>query len=587
MGVGKGYINTLSRGQYLPVPVYYHRAQVSFVDKDSTYIYNTVRAWFNSMRATLQGRPTKAKLKLKGWELYEGRNKQGRYVYKLFNPGLGVEVYTYSVDKGKDSPIMFRIYGRPWAERSNAAFSFFRAASEHAPATNEVGPEPTIVEISKRWDRVKGNVWVQVDVFVTGNVFEAEEAVKFVFSLLHRPVEMTFNKITVPRIELFLRVHEIAEKAVKEAMLALAEKWGEAKTLVEVKHDDLDPEQLFRLGQWATWVFRVSGIYLSPGQRIDIKLYRKKKYRYPAEHYTDHPKLEAAVYHVDYSPEAVAGATKEALELIASVIEAANAYDAIIEDPDHPRAGQPLPNPLLVAAMNREDIKRRFAQFAPIEALELDSRERYILMQALDRKLTSEDLKKIAQTLGVSTRTVQLKVKALVDKGLLLRFRTKRNQWVYLFDFDRVRPREMITEPAPAVQQALKEALAEVAEPAPIEGLADRVHATYILIRHGYRTTKALARILGVTDRQVRNYIAELRKAGLVEVEKRGRHVFYSVAAHPVMPAPEPVQAGAEGEALDGEGPVGPEAGAAVSTLAPDVGAARECRGETGYFWQA
>lgn len=106
------------------------------------------------------------------------------------------------------------------------------------------------------------------------------------------------------------------------------------------------------------------------------------------------------------------------------------------------------------------------------------------------------------------------------------------------------------------------------------EALADRVHATYILIRHGYRTTKALARILGVTDRQVRNYIAELRKAGLVEVEKRGRHVFYSVAAHPVMPAPEPVQAGAEGEALDGEGPVGPEAGAAVSTLAPDVGAA-------------
>ena len=588
MGIGHNGINKYrSQGQYLPVPIYRHRAQVTFVDNDSTYIYNTVRAWFNSMRAALQGRPVKAKLgNLKDWQLYEGHHRTGgkiKYVYQLVNNRLGVTVYTYSIDKNKDSPIMFILHGKPWD--NSTAFSFFRAANAHAPSTNEVGPEPTIVEVSKRWNKETKHVWVQVDVFITGNVFEAEEAVKYVFGLLHRPVELTFNKTTIPRIELFIRVHEVAERAIKDAMLALAERWGENKTLIEVKHEDIDPSTAFRLGYWATWLFRISGIYLSPGQRLDLKLYRKKKYRYPAEDYTDHPKMEVAAYHVPFEPGAVKRVEKEAMELIASVIEAANAYDAIVADPEHPVAGQGLPNPLIVAAINKEDIKRRFAQFAPVEALQLDDKERFILMQALDRRLTSQDLKRIAQTLGVSTRTVQLKVKALVDKGLLLRFRTKRNQWIYLFDFDRVRPREMVAEPSQPVQQALKEALAEVAEltPAPVQGLADRVQATYILIRHGYRTTKAIARILGVTDRQVRNYIKQLREAGLVEVEKRGRHVFYSVAAHPVMQAQPAQQAEAEGEALDGEG-LGPEPGATVqgagaaafvpSAPAPDVGAA-------------
>jgi len=577
MGVRHNGINNYrSQGLYLPVPVYYHRAQVSFVDTESTFIYNTTRAWFNSMRAALQGKPVKAKLKTKGWQLYEGYNSKKRYVYKLFNPELGVEVYTYSVDAKKHSPIIFRIWGQPWAEQSGLAFQFFRAANEHAPGTNEIGPEPTIVEISRRWDKVTKNNWVQVDVFITGPVFEAEEALKWVFSLLHKEVLFTFDKITIPRIELFIRVHEIAERAVKDAMLALAEKWGENKTLIEIKQD-LEPEQLFRLSPWAIWLFRVSDIRLSKN-RIDLKLYRKKRFNYPAEHYTDHPKLEAAVYHVDYTPEAVARATKEALELIASVIEAANAYDAVIADPEHPRAGQALANPLLVSAINREDIKRRFAEFAPIQALELDDKERYILMQALDRKLTSGDLQQIAQALGVTVRTIQNKIKALVEKGLLIRFRTKRNQWVYLYNFDLIRPREMVTEPAPAVQQVLEQVAAE--QPALLEALPadlagkDRVFITYVLIRHGYRATKAIARILGVTDRQVRNYIKQLREAGLISVEKRGRHVFYN--AHPVI-QPQPVQgpgaqAGAEGEAQADEGQalVGPaEAGAVPGIPVP------------------
>lgn len=85
MKIGQSYINIYPHRSYRPVPCYYHRAQVTFIDPDSTYIYNTIRAWFNSMRAALQGRPTRAKLKLKGWDLWEGYNKQKRYVYQLFN----------------------------------------------------------------------------------------------------------------------------------------------------------------------------------------------------------------------------------------------------------------------------------------------------------------------------------------------------------------------------------------------------------------------------------------------------------------------------------------------------------------------
>ena len=58
--------------------------------------------------------------------------------------------------------------------------------------------------------------------------------------------------------------------------------------------------------------------------------------------------------------------------------------------------------------------------------------ERYILMQALDRKLTDSDLRRIAKELGVSVRTVRASANALVEDGLLAKLRTKRNRWVYV-----------------------------------------------------------------------------------------------------------------------------------------------------------
>nr|WP_010963184.1 HTH domain-containing protein [Pyrococcus sp. JT1]AAK73821.1 putative Rep protein [Pyrococcus sp. JT1] len=516
-----GINNYRSQGLYLSVPVYYHRAQVAFIDTESTYIYNTVRAWFNSMRLVLLGgEPRNLKqLKLKGWDLWEGYNKQKRYVYKLFNPGLGIEVYTYSIKN--DSPIIFRITGKQW--KNKPAFEIFKAANEYSPNTDDVGAEPTVIEVSKRWDRVTKKVWVQVDVFITGNVFEAEDALKWVLSLMHRQVDFTFNRVYVVRLEQFTRVHEKAEKAVIDAMQAFAEKWGDRKTGVENKHPEAEGRQ------WATWVFRLSNIHLSEF-RADLKLYRKKKYNYPAIDLSDHPKLEVVHYHVDYSPEAVAKAEREGREIIASIIEAANAYDALLPDNEHPVAGYGVANPLIVKAINEEDLKRRFSEFAPVEALQLDSKERYILMQLMDRRLESEDLKQIAERLGVSVRTVQNKIKRLVDLELAFRFRTKGNKWVYLFNFDRVRPRE------PELgKPELQQVLGELAEPEPIDvsKLGNKVLATYILIKHGHRSTAAISRVLGVTRRQVRNYIRQLREAGLVEAEKRGRHVFYKANGYP------------------------------------------------------
>lgn len=510
-----------SKGIYLPVPVYYHRAQVSFVDTQSTYIYNTVRAWFNSMRAAILGADVKANVKTKGWELWEGYNKKKRYVYKLFNSSLGIEVYTYSI--AKDSPIIFKIYDKAWNNKT--AFEIFRAANAFAPASNDVGVEPTVIEISKRWDKETRKTWVQVNVFITGNVFEAEDALKWVLSFMHRQVEFTFNKIYVTRIEQFVRVHEKVERYIIDALLAFGNKWGDMKTWIERKHlDAID----FGLSMWATWVFRLSNVHLSEF-RADVKLYRKKKYNYPAVDLSDHPKLEVVHYHIPYDPAAVAKAEREGREIIASLIEAANAYDALLPDYEHPQSGHGVANPLVVKAINKEDLLRRFSEFAPVEALQLDKIEKHILMLLLDRKLDSDDLKIIAKRFNVHVRTVQNKIKHLKQLGLVINFRTKGNKWIYLYNFDTIRPRE----PEFKLQQVLEDVAKQQAAVVDVSKFDDKVFATYILIRNGYQTTKAIARILGVSERMVRNYIKVLRNAGLVKPDRKGRHVFYKANWYP------------------------------------------------------
>lgn len=73
---------------YRKVRVYYHRAHVNYVFNRSTYVYNTVKAFFNKIYSQV-----KEKGEWQGWSFYMARGKKGR-VYVLVNPRLGLELRT-------------------------------------------------------------------------------------------------------------------------------------------------------------------------------------------------------------------------------------------------------------------------------------------------------------------------------------------------------------------------------------------------------------------------------------------------------------------------------------------------------------
>jgi DNA-binding transcriptional ArsR family regulator len=64
---------------------------------------------------------------------------------------------------------------------------------------------------------------------------------------------------------------------------------------------------------------------------------------------------------------------------------------------------------------------------------------------------------------------------------------------------------------------------------APWTFLTNHAIVFIFLTIHPFITGRALSRLIGITERSVRNYISDLESAGYIEKSKAGRHVRYKV----------------------------------------------------------
>lgn len=520
---------------YRMTTVYYHRVQVTFLWPKSDYVYRTFKVFFNSIRKYLlyseMSKPLGGYSKsfLDGWYINDNMKWNGKtYRFGIAHSDLGLVMFSKSLNE--DKPIIVAFWGTPWKQENHSGFA--RADESNS---FELGPEPTVVQISKRWDKdTKKILGTQVSIFFTGDPGKGYDIkiLEWLSSLMYRPIEWRgVAERRLVRVEQFVRINASRENDIRKALEWLLDRYGvedEDNWKSEGRLYEDDDGNKRKVNK----VHRVMSCYFSSGYRVDVKIYRKKRFKLPEEHYSDHPKVEVVHYNVSW--EDVERIKREGREILASIIEFAGAYDGLINDPDHPVSGKAVANPLLVKSLVVEELMHRFRESEQFLKLKMDFIDWALLERAMQRSLKSSDLREISDELGIPVRTLRYHMKKLEEYGFIFKFRTKGNKWVYLFNMDVFRLKEDEKEEEQEEKQVTFDEAAYYAARAELERLQldknSRLLQTYVLIRSGYNTTKAIAKILGVSDRQVRNYLAVLREKGLVESRRVGKAVFYYLA---------------------------------------------------------
>jgi len=519
---------------YRMTDVYYHRIQVMYLWPSSDYVYRTFKVFFNSIRKYLLYNDVSSSLKkyskkfLDGWYLNDNVRWNGRvYRFGIAHSDLGIIMFSKSLNE--DKPVTIAFWGTPWDERND--FGFARAdESNHL----ELGPEPTVIQVSKRWDKdTKRTLGTQVLIYFTGDPGKGYDIkiLEWILSLMYRPIEWRgVAERRLVRVEQFVRVSSEREEDVRRALDWILDRYG-----IEDQDNWKSNGRLYEDGNGdkrrVNKVHRVMSCYFSSGYRVDVKIYRKKKFKLPEEHYSDHPKIEVVHYNVNW--EDIEKVKHEGREILASIIEFANAYDDVIPDPDHPVAGKALANPLLVKSFVVEELLDRFKLSEKFMKMKIDLLDWALLGELMRKNLDSSDLKEIAEKWNTPIRTLRYHMKKLEERGFVLKFKTKKNKWVYIFNADSFRLKENEIEKSVVEQVSLDEVAYHAAR-AELEKLRldknSRLLQTYVLIRSGYNTTRAISKILGISDRQVRNYLTILKEKGLVESKRVGKSVFYYLA---------------------------------------------------------
>jgi len=145
----------------------------------------------------------------------------------------------------------------------------------------------------------------------------------------------------------------------------------------------------------------------------------------------------------------------------------------------------------------------------------------------------------VAEELRVPVRTVRYHMRKLEELGFVIKRRVRGNQWIYMLSVEALRE-----EHKPKVERDILAIVEEVKSRVvvPQEIVNDeRLETVYLLVCEGYTTSKALARVLGVSERRARWYLSELKRLGLVDYERVGRYVRWRPLAVPLFSFSSPV----------------------------------------------
>ena len=485
------------------LPVFLHQAQVTVKIRGSDYVFNTYRAFFNLIwGAVTEGRFVsrleKARVNVNEWE--KGPDKwNGRRAFVLVNRRRGIVFYCRSLQR--DMPVMFSFM--------DVGFS-----------TGDMAPlgEKNTVTISKMWDANEPTVLISVN-FV-GHPSRYREFLERIADLAHRPVDWgrefeSGRAIVKPvRAELYVRYDESRELEVRDAIRGLYRRYGVWVQIRENRHEGVDPDSVVYNGRSEVAI---------DGLRLHIKTYRRQRYKHPAETPDDHPKVEVSVYFGDgASWDDVEWQLNKAGSLLASFVSAIHLEESLITGWDTYPTAQFEPDPLIVRGIIRgelEEVVRR-SVFPSFRLGELDKE---LLLRLSYANLDSQRIKRVAEELGVPLRTLRYHMRKLERLGLVIKRRIRRNQWIYMMNVDALRDSHK-----PKVERDIlaivEEAKRNVVVPAEIVN-DERLETVYLLVCEGYTTSKALAKVLGVSERRARWYLTELRRKGLIDYERVGRYV--------------------------------------------------------------
>ncbi len=170
-------------------------------------------------------------------------------------------------------------------------------------------------------------------------------------------------------------------------------------------------------------VYRLKKILLNVnGSRIDIKSYRPKNYRSPAEGIRDHPKLEVTVYYEKTK------LSKEQLEkigrnLIATIAEYADLYDWTLPSTwgfNYPISGQGDIILDVMRGLEKESLKWKIEQLGYIKKELFNRKTRSIALKIAEEARTA---KEISEMLNLPLRTVQYHLRKLKKAGIISSYR--------------------------------------------------------------------------------------------------------------------------------------------------------------------
>jgi len=485
------YLNT-----YRHVPVFYHQGQVIVKVRGSDYIFNTYRAFFNMLwNAVTTG---KIHPKLKGvnigeWEKGPDRIN-GQRVYSLVNRRRRLVFYCKSLNG--NMPVMFSFM--------DVGFSVGGVSSL---------AEKNTVTISKMWDANEPTVLISLN-FV-GHPSRYQEFLDRIKDIAHREVDFSVGEVRPVRTELYVRYKEEGERDVKDALKGLYRRYGRWINLRENKHEGYEPDNS------VLYVGRVKVDI--DGLELHVKSYRKQNYKAPAESMDDQPKIEVSVYFKEgLTFEEVNEQIERAQSLLASFVYVARLEDSLILNYDTYPKVEAKPDPLLVRGMVKGKLEEvvRSSLFGMEELGELD---KALLLRLAVSNLNSQKLKEFTERENIPIRTVRYHMRKLEELGLVIKRRVRGNQWVYMLNLDALRggrkPKAKVD--LMAIIERAKESVA-----IPLEIIHnDRLQTVYLLLLEGYSSSRALSKVMGLSDRQIRYYLVELERLGLVERDRLGRYV--------------------------------------------------------------
>nr|ACV03447.1 Rep [Thermococcus sp. AMT11] len=554
---------------YRPTRTFFHRVQVIYYFKNSDYVYRTFKVFFNSVRHYLIYGEVPKRFKnanypvwlLRGWSLYDnvviGKK---RFRYGILHRRTGLAILTNGpLDERKFGPAAWKpltiyFHGEPWKDLATNAHDEFSDAAAFKYDSG-LGPEPTVIQISKRWDKndPRKIIGTTVSIFFTGDPREDWDIkiIDYIFSFLYRPVHWRgVAERELVRVEQFVRIRATAKYKDKDGNEVLRLLEEEFSSLLEdlkkryavptddttQKHgrkEDLIYENPDGVRRKVDKINRAIDLRFQTGYRVDLKIYRKKKFKLPEEHYTDHPKIEVVHYHIKW--EDLEAVIREGAKILASVVEALDMRDFVIDDPDHPVSAEVVGDVFLVSSFKRLVLRNKLEMIPPFLRAQMHELRLRLLQELLTRNLKSADLKKFEKEWGVPIRTIRYHMKKLREAGLVTYVPTRNNQYLYVLNTDALSA-SAVPEPAERAEfggqldfseAEVKAAMVEFERRIKDVQRKANVFKTYLLVRVGINTSKAIAKVLGVTPRQVRNYLEELRKTGLVERRAMGRARIY------------------------------------------------------------